>query len=530
MQGRSGNEEYLEENDTKKLNSSSKEGNENKDPESPSSSATGGKSKIENVVVITSNMYPEITSFSLNQIERNRSKILLEQTSTLPADHINEKIETVKQKTFKLPAECEGSAPSSELEPVGDDLSKKNEVRILCECEPTVAGAAVPAVKSFTPTDNLDLMRCNKSNCNIPENNLKENDGLLSKSHQPGNVALTGKETTKQVSKIGEVVEHGEKESNCCSNTNRTSRCSQQYNQCLRPAVEKQSLAEKGYPKKPSLIPKPTRSSASNGKYSDKEDTEKRDNVTYPRTKPDLQKHFPKSGVKIKEPLSLHLSKSNTSNNQEHKGTTSNVNTISSRMMGLQERLKATTSMLRQKIELDRTKEKPVPEKNFTESEAEEETNTEMPSSSKSTVDELYRNIASLKDIAFALSENDTLTSQTKYIEKLFRNISDIKMIADKLCMRNEVNSKQDSSNDTNDTFSVEKKKSSSTNTKDNKIYIKFIHSKDRKCDNRKKTKESSPDQSEEVQTDPGLSSKLTSDSLNSDSGITEKVSRKYFF
>lgn len=503
MQEQSENKEHLKENNSI---GSSDEDNENQNNETPSSSTSEVKPKAEDEVVTPS----EIASLSS---KKNQSEILIDEAPNSRAEHLAEKLETVKQKTFKLPAECKGGAPSSELEPVGDDCSKKNEVRILCECEPNVAGAAVPAVKSFTPTDNQNLIRCNKSNCNLPE------DSCFDKSQQPGMVPLRNKDTTKQVSKIGQMIKDSQRERNCSNSTNRTFKCSPQSNQL---SVEKQNLDSKGHPKKPSLIPKPTRPNTNNIKILDKEETEKGENVIHSPVKPDLQKHSPKSGVKIKETSSLHFSKSNIT-----KATQSNVNTISSRMIGLQERLKATTSMLRQKIEMDRTKEKTSPEENRADLEGEQETNTDIPSSSKTTVEELYKNIYSLKDVASALSENNTLTGQTKYIEQLFKNISEIKLIADKLSTRDQLNSKQDLPNNASDTISVEKKKSSSTNTKDNKIYIKFMHSKERKCDNKKKIRELSPNQSEEVQNDPVLGSKLTSDSLNSDFCTTEKVSRK---
>ncbi|KAJ8939160.1 hypothetical protein NQ314_011210 [Rhamnusium bicolor] len=400
----------------------------------------------------------------------------------------------------KLPTEPEVSSPNSERDVVGDDLNKKNEVHILCECEPNVAGAAVPTVISFvnSPSEINNVM--NSSSSNMTRNDSNQNAQKLTAAPRNKNCVIGKKIVIKESKnfknnlRLTHKNKEGEKKTKHLENTtdgkddinnSKEIKSPQESNLSLKSVTERGSTEMKVNLKRPSLIPKLSSTISRKGRPLSRDNAEKRENN---RTKEaGTSKNLSKTACTSNNTNELKTykdSKIATVKSGKQSKTNGTIgSTISFRMLGLQERLKATTTMLRQKIDMDRSSSKLLPQ---------------------------YSDNSNL--LAAPLVDKD-LSVRSK------------KTIADKLCDYETDQTKSDNADNQSDgslEVDNEKPQKTSTSTKDNKIYIKFMPTRDKKQDGKKKRKEGLPEQTEEVQTDLSLGVKLTSESLNSDTCLTE--------
>ncbi|KAG5877453.1 hypothetical protein JTB14_026507 [Gonioctena quinquepunctata] len=427
-----------------------------------------------------------------------------------------DKTESRRPKTsIKLPREFDGSGPSCEKDNVGDDISKGNEQNILCECQPNVAGAAIPLLHSFSnfPSTSRESDE-HKTPGKISENkkNLPDDEGEVKRGRidtilnsSSDCVASTSVKRSDEKLRSKKVLETISCEEKLARNFHKTPKKSPVVNSKGSIIVHNPAELTKKTLKKPSLIPKLSRPNSSNNPIRD---CGKMDLLT--------------SQEKVRRASSSNkLNKSSTKRGVDCEDNTSlaqGTSRISSKMTDLQERLKATTSMLRHKFDNDKNKT------------SKSSQNLHKPVSVTSTVSgktitnilsELLRNISQIKETALKVQNSSTQKIQKKYIEKLFVKISEIQKIADKLSELEKNSNKEPEAetpeNTKHEDPSSEKATKKTLSIRENKIYIKFMQAKDKNKEARKKMDDLPKDNTEGVQTDVALGSKLTSESLDSE-------------
>ncbi|CAH1175906.1 unnamed protein product [Phaedon cochleariae] len=371
------------------------------------------------------------------------------------------KTEVKKPKTsIKLPGQLDITS-KEETQVVGDDVTKRNEQNIICECQPNVAGAAVPTLSSV----------------NSLANSLEASDEFLRSQYVSGN------ESEK-------LLVHDSLEVPSTSIAKSDNKAS----------------------KKPSMIPiKLTRPNSSNRPVRDRGQTD-----LLKKTVKEQQLHtnkknetkFPKD-----KPYRSKIEGKNIVGHLEDRPTSK----ISSRMLNLQERLKATTSMLRKRFEDDKSKADSSCQISsgccLTNQESVSSQTSEEETSPTSVVD-LYKIIIQLKETATKLSSISILGKQKGYIEKLLLKITEIQKIADHL-------SKCENSNEKFVDGNEERKTeiSKSAKTKDNKIYIKFVP--------KKKHLDSPKDNTEVTQTELDLGTPTSECRMTSEVNIPDETNHE---
>ncbi|VEN60897.1 unnamed protein product [Callosobruchus maculatus] len=275
--------------------------------------------------------------------------------------------------------------------------------------------------------------------------------------------------------------------------------------------------------KRPSMIPKPrtTSTNVQKGRPSSKIDLERKGKPSDYNLGPkiDSGKHvgYAKEAARRRSAASgsvviakdtEDLSKST----QSVSDAPPNGRSINSKITGLQQRVKETTDMLRDRIYTNsRLLSDTLDYEDIIKDDPLQTSEPILPKNASVTLKDLYKNIFEMKETAMRLSDSTTMVSQKEHIEKLLMNITEIQRIADKL---------MDSENSASKTNEPEVSGSKDTTiksnkSKDNKIVIKFTQLKDKQ--KRKEDGETSNQPDEATKSSPGTMTDL-------ETGVIEKV------
>nr|XP_023026094.1 muscle M-line assembly protein unc-89-like [Leptinotarsa decemlineata] len=465
----------------------------------------------------------EETDGSANRIPSKANIFSKQELEELEAQIIKyEKPDSKRPRTSnKLPGHA---GPSYEKDNVGDDVNKKSEQDILCECHPNVTGAAIPQMISFESIASTSK-RVSDVKVEVEEED-SANDVI--KSHASTNlipsfdvVASMSRESLGGSSGSNNIVKSSMEEDSV--DAKNIDKLHKDHATKSKVSQNVKNQLNKKPSKRPSLIPKFSRANSSTKPVRD-------------CGKIDLLVTTNKSNQPNPSKKSIDFAGKKRVISEDTKPTSAGPSKISSRMMGLQERLKATTSMLRRKFEDDKKKESKSVKRISDEILARQGLMTSTNVSERSVtniLDDLLSNISQMKQAASRIETNSPQKTQKEYVEKLFMKISEIQKIADKLSEldRNPAVPENpqsgnklpemDQSSVVQESVKMDEPKLSQKATKkspkkENKIYIKFMQTKDRSKETKRNVEDTQIDNTEGVQTDLALGSKLTSESLNS--------------
>ncbi|CAH1968794.1 unnamed protein product [Acanthoscelides obtectus] len=295
---------------------------------------------------------------------------------------------------------------------------------------------------------------------------------------------------------------------------------SSSYGGCLKKGISStaQSAEDKisrrngeGTLKRPSMIPKPRTPTpnAPKGPPSSKIDLQRKDKPSdynlVPKIEPGRRTgNASETGKRRTVENETAKQNEELSKSSQSVSGTPDAMTIHEKMVGLQERLKATTTMIRKRMGMNSIALPALTDngniiKDDPTLRPKRSSEPALPKTASATLKDLYKNIFEMKAATMRLSDATTMVSQKEHIEKLLMNITEIQRIADRM-LDSEGSASQLNEPGAKDA-TIKSNKS-----KENKICIKFTQLKDKQ---RRKEDEASNQSDDGCKSSPGTTTDL---------------------